>query len=228
MLIMSFNKNIDFIIFDLDDTLISEEEWYLDKWKLCGEYLENNFQVKGFYDIMKKILIRNGFDYSRKIQDVLTQLDRSDLDVSEIVDFYLNAKVIPKVFPETHKVLSSLQKSCLRGLITDGKKWEQKIKVTVAGLQEYFDVIEYSEKKPKPNPEPYINCLRRNNKTPNNSIFVGNDPDTDFVGARKLGIITVRIIQGLKKNVVPKKGYEANFSFRNLNQFYNEFKKNHL
>ena len=107
---MSFNKNIDFIIFDLDDTLISEEEWYLDKWKLCGEYLENNFQVKGFYDIMKKILIRNGFDYSRKIQDVLTQLDRSDLDVSEIVDFYLNAKVIPKVFPETHKVLSSCTK----------------------------------------------------------------------------------------------------------------------
>ena len=48
------------------------------------------------------------------------------------------------------------------------------------------------------------------------------------MGARKLGIITVRIIQGLKKNVVPKKGYEANFSFRNLNQFYNEFKKNHL
>ena len=146
MLIMSFNKNIDFVIFDLDDTLISEEEWYLDKWKLCGEYLENSFQVEGFFETMKKVLIRNGFDYSRKIQDVLTQLDRSDLNVSEIVDFYLSAEVMPKVFPETHRILGSLQKSYSLGLITNGKAWEQKIKVTGAGLQEYFDIIEYLNK----------------------------------------------------------------------------------
>ena len=226
MLIMSFNKNIDFIIFDLDDTLISEEEWYLDKWKLCGEYLENNFQVKGFYDIMKKILIRNGFDYSRKIQDVLTQLDRSDLDVSEIVDFYLNAKVIPKAFPETHRVLSSLQKSYSLGLITNGKTWEQKIKVTGAGLEEYFDVIEYSEEKPKPNPDSYIKCLKKFNKSTENAIFVGNDPVTDFVGARKLGIATVRILQGLKKNIVAEKDFDADFNFNNLNEFYNGFTVN--
>ena len=54
---------------------------------------------------------------------------------------------------------------------------------------------------------------------------MGNDPVTDFVGARKLGIITVRILQGLRKNIVPKQGYEADFSFKNLNEFYNEFKK---
>lgn len=226
MLIMSFNKNIDFVIFDLDDTLISEEEWYLDKWKLCGEYLENNFQVKGFYETMKKVLIHNGFDYSRKIQDVLTQLDRNDLNVSEIVDFYLNAKVIPKAFPETHRVLSSLQKSYSLGLITNGKTWEQKIKVTGAGLKKYFDIIEYSEEKPKPNPDSYINCLKKFNKSPENAIFVGNDPVTDFVGARKLGIATVRILQGLKKNIVAEKDFDADFNFNNLNEFYNGFTVN--
>ena len=219
---MSFNKNIDFIIFDLDDTLISEEQWYLDKWKLCGEYLENNFHVKDFYDIMKKILIRNGFDYSQKIQDVLRQIDRNDLNISEIIDFYLNVKVTPTVFPETHKILRLLQKSHTLGLITDGKKWEQKIKITDAGLQKYFDIIEYSEEKPKPNPKSYINCLKKFNKNPENSIFVGNDPDIDFVGARKLGITTVRIIQGLKKNLVAKKEFDADFNYNNLNEFYSE------
>ena len=111
-------------------------------------------------------------------------------------------------------------------LITNGKAREQKIKVTGAGFQEYFDIIEYSEQKPKPNPDSYMNCLKKFNKSPENTIFVGNDPVTDFVGARKLGIVTVRILQGLKKNVIAEEGFDADFNFNNLNEFYNEFTVN--
>ena len=39
---------------------------------------------------------------------------------------------------------------------------------------------------------------------------------------RILGITTVRIIQGLKKNLVAKKEFDADFNYNNLNEFYSE------
>ena len=223
---LSFKKKIDFVIFDLDDTLISEESWYIGKWQVCDTYLEKNYKIRGFYDIMKETINQKGLNYSQKVQDVLKQLDRNDLDIFEIVNFYRKTKVKPKVFPYVHQVLSSLKKMRRLGLITNGNEWEQKMKLEESGLKEYFNIVEYAEKNAKPNPEPYLNCLKRYNMMAENTIFVGNDPVIDFIGARKLGITTVRILHGLKKNVVAKKGYDADFSFKNLHEFYNEFEMN--
>ena len=96
---LSFKKKIDFVIFDLDDTLISEESWYIGKWQVCDTYLEKNYKIRGFYDIMKETINQKGLNYSQKVQDVLKRLDRNDLDIFEIVNFYRKTKVKPKVFP---------------------------------------------------------------------------------------------------------------------------------
>ena len=54
-------QNIKLILFDLDDTLISEAEWYLDKWKECDHYLEKKYGILGFFEKISQIIDQYGF-----------------------------------------------------------------------------------------------------------------------------------------------------------------------
>ena len=45
------------IVFDLDDTLISESKWYMDKWKKCDFYIEKKYNIVGFYEKISQIIL---------------------------------------------------------------------------------------------------------------------------------------------------------------------------
>ena len=52
---------------------------------------------------------------------------------------------------------------------------------------------------------------------PSNMIYIGDNPNKDFVNIKKLGIKTVRVLTGNYKNLKLSKKFEAEITIRNLN-----------
>ena len=215
-------RNIKLILFDLDDTLISESDWYLDKWKECDHYLEKKYGISGFFEKIFQIIEKYGFDYPKKIDDALIELNVSEkITVKEIVDYYLDVQVTPVVFPNVHKILSQLSKTFDLGIITSGKKWEQLSKIKSSNLNDYFQNIDVLESKSKDSSIPFSKCLDFFSTSAENTLYVGNDPHNDFIGAKSIKIKTIRILQGIHKETQVQEKFNADLSYNSLEEFNN-------
>lgn len=222
----NFPQKIKLILFDLDDTLISEKQWYLDKWEKSSLYLQEKYNVSGFFEKISNIINIHGFDYPKKVDDALNQLDISQkISVKEVVDYYLDVEVKPKVFSNVHTILSELNKNYHLGIITSGKTWEQLLKIKLSNFEKYFSIIEVIQTKSKNSTIPFLKCLDFFNISSKNTLYVGNDPLNDFIAAKELGIKTIRICQGIKKNIKVGKKLDSDFNFKSLEDFNNQLNK---
>ena len=213
-------RNIKLILFDLDDTLISESDWYLDKWKKCDHYLEKKYGILGFFEKIFQIIEQHGFDYPKKIDDALIELNISEkITVKEIFDYYISVQVIPVVFPNVHEILSQLKKTFHLGIITSGKTWEQKLKIKSSNLDKYFQSIDVLENKSKDSSIPFTKCLDFFSTSSENTLYVGNDPFNDFVGAKSIKIKTIRLLQGIHKETIVSDKFNADLTFDSLEDF---------
>jgi putative hydrolase of the HAD superfamily len=221
---VNFMENIELILFDLDDTLISEAKWYMDKWKKCDSYIKKKYNIVGFYEKISQIISQHGFDYPKKVDDALIALNVCEKNlVQEIVNYYLTAEVTPTVFSNTHKILTELNKNFHLGIITSGKQWEQELKIKLSGFEKYFSFIHVVENKSKDSSELFFKPLNFFNILPENTLYVGNDPQNDFVGAKNLKIKTIRLLQGIHKDTHVTVDFDADLKYNSLEDFNNHF-----
>jgi FMN phosphatase YigB (HAD superfamily) len=78
---------------------------------------------------------------------------------------------------------------------------------------------EVGNKKEKPDPEVYRFTLEALHSKPEETICIGDNPYTDFLGAKKLGIRTVRLLNGEFKDVRLSEDYEADLTVSSLEAF---------
>ena len=99
----------------------------------------------------------------------------------------------------------------------------QRNKVSLLKIEKYFDTIKYARKigkeNEKPNPEVYRITLEALRSKPEETICIGDNPYTDFWGAKKLGIRTVRLLSGEFRDIRLSEEYEADLAVRNLEEF---------
>ena len=103
----------------------------------------------------------------------------------------------------------------------------QKRKVQVLKLEELFDTIIYTERYGrefwKPNIFSYKLALEEFQVSPEEVVYIGDNPHKDFIGAKKIGIPTVRILQPGREyyKVRLDKEYEADYEIRELQEIMN-------
>ena len=210
------------VIFDLDDTLYNERKFVESGFKTVANVIEKKFSISSdeFYSKLIEILEKEGrgrnFDLALKKFSIY-----NEKLVKRLVDVYRSH--IPDIIPysDTIDTLKSLRKQGIKiGLITDGLSRVQRIKVYSLGIEDFFNAIvytdDYGERNWKPNTFPYKKILKLLKLTPKETVYVGDNPEKDFIGARKSGIITIRILRGQYKNLVVSKDYDADYSIGNL------------
>jgi putative hydrolase of the HAD superfamily len=78
------------------------------------------------------------------------------------------------------------------GVITDGLPSVQEKKVRALGLENLMEKIlytwEYGSEKQKPHPLPFSLMLESLGTTPENALFIGDNPDKDCRGAHGVGM----------------------------------------
>jgi putative hydrolase of the HAD superfamily len=96
------------------------------------------------------------------------------------------------------EVLAYLKPLYFLGLITNGFDEIQYIKIREAGLEPFFQMVVTSEQagSKKPDPGIFRFALQQIAANASTSLYVGDEPETDVVGARNAGIDQVLVTFG--------------------------------
>ena len=210
------------ILFDLDDTLYNSSEFVeIARREAVKSMIDAglNIEFEEAMDILNKIIKDKGSNYGKHFDDlvkaVLGRYDPKIITTGIIT--YHNVKVaLLRPYPHTIKTLIELKAMGLKlGVITDGltiKQWEKLIRL---GIVDFFDDVITSEEfgLGKPSIEFFEYGIKKMNLNPDETIYVGDRVDRDIIPAKKVGMRTIRILEGKYKDMEDN---ESDYRVNNL------------
>jgi len=214
------------IVFDLDDTLYPEKEFVLSGFHAVSLWVENEFKMKR--NIVKEEFIEHFNEGIRKNIFNLWLESKclfSEERLQKMINIYRyhNPSISP--FPEVKNVLTTLKKRFLLGIVSDGYLEVQEKKLNALGIRNYFDAVIFSDQLGrdawKPSTKPFEEIVNRLRLFPKECIYVADNPLKDFIGAKKIGMFTVRIIRnnGIYSSAQsPSSEHAPDYIINNLNE----------
>lgn len=183
------------VLFDLDDTLHDRNK------TLCN--FSTLFMAKYSHLMddsrlnIKELLIRVDCKGYRPRAEMLKDLTskikwKSTPAIAELVDFW-NAEFpgCAEPMPYLYEVLDDLQEKNIKmGMVTNGGTNFQNAKIKKLNLRKYMDCIIISEEAgiSKPDPAIFRLALSKMDASPKSTLFVGDYPSTDILGAMNAGL----------------------------------------
>ncbi len=186
------------IVFDLDDTLYPEREYVKSGFKAVAVWVEEHLGIPqdvalhGFFELFAEGERGNIFDLWLSRQGFAPELW-----VPQMVETYREHEPQITPYQDVLDLLPRLRQVYRLGIVTDGHAYVQRKKLEALGLAPYFDVIVFSDdlgkEARKPSVVPFKVALEQLRAMGHRSVYVGDNPLKDFVGARKVGMWTVRV-----------------------------------
>ena len=189
------------IVFDMDDTLYDEIDYYRSGFMVVSQTVSGDFGLAA--DIVFETLWQIFDSGNHK-----TTFDAAAEKLSVAFDAAYIAKLVnvfrshkPDIYlpSESRMVLENLKGRCKLGLITDGYLPAQELKVKALGLEKYFDCILYTEKLGrefwKPSPAGFEKLLAELGVVANQCVYAGDNLKKDFLAPNQMGFKTIRIVR---------------------------------
>ncbi|WP_394903130.1 HAD family hydrolase [Clostridium butyricum] len=209
-------------IFDLDDTLYYEKMYVLEAFKNVCRYIskKNNKDINKLYKECVDILD----EYGRgRVFNILCENNNLKEDISKLVSIYRHTEPKLELYLDSIEFIEYIKyKSMKTGIITDGCSKVQWNKIRALGLERVIDKIivtnDYGQGFSKPNKKSYIDIIEHFNVKPEESVYIGDNPTKDFIGAKEIGMKTIRIIRNTGDHINKKVTleYEADKIITNL------------
>lgn len=187
------------VIFDLDDTLYEERQFFHSGFVVVAAYLEQ----RGIGPAGKTTELLDHFHHAEGRQQVFQKLAARlgfpEDWVAEIVELFRSHYPVIGLAADALEVLPRLRASYrLRlGCVTDGWLAVQRRKIEALKVEPLLDALviadEWGREFWKPHPQPFHTCCARLGVEPNEAVFVGDNPERDMVGARRAGLASIRI-----------------------------------
>ena len=185
---MDFLKKnqIQAVLLDIDDTLYLERDYVRSGFMAVGRSIGNPEFGDLCLDYFLQGVRGNTFDLAREKLGITN-------DIGELVEIYRNH------WPEIqlcHDARAFLESCRLRlGVITDGPIASQRAKMRALGLLTWIDLPLFTTeiRSPKPSDIPFkLSALALD--TPfEQCVYIADNPKKDFIGARSVGMHTIRI-----------------------------------
>ncbi len=220
--LLQATPQIEAVIFDLDDTLISWAEpqisWpeYLTPMmQSVAAYLNENGaetdartfgmtfgrNIRSAYDADRNSDSNTAVSLAGLVHQTLTALniDPDTVDIQAVMrafDWYPMPGV--HAYPDTHAVLTELkQRGYKLGLITNAFQpmWMRDVELEQDGLIDYFDarITSGDTGFMKPDPAIFWRMMGLLDTTPDKAMYVGDTPNRDVLGANRSGMTSVFI-----------------------------------
>lgn len=210
------------LIFDLDDTLYYEKEYVLGAFKEVANYLRNKYKKdeKELYLRMKQLLEESG---RGKIFNVICEENSFNEDIDELIEIYRNSVPELELYEDSREILSWARKNGYKlGIITDGCSKVQWNKIKALEIEKFVDKIivtdDFGKEFWKPNKKSYLDMIGFFKLEKEECIYIGDNPNKDFIGAREIGMKTIRVIRkkGDHINTFLDDNYEADLKIINF------------
>ncbi|NSL89782.1 HAD hydrolase-like protein [Chitinophaga sp. Mgbs1] len=211
------------LVFDLDDTLYDEITFVKSGYKAVAGWLHQHYgldEAQVYHDLEAQLMAKgrdNAFNEVLGRYGIFsTAIVRKCLSV-----YRLHSPVI-RLNEDAVKCLERFREYP-KYIVTDGNKIVQGAKIKALDfkpdqIKKAFVTYRYGRKHSKPSPYCFLKISTLEGVSPENVIYIGDNPNKDFVGIKPLGFKTIRILQGMFKDVRKEAAYEADLNIRSLNE----------
>jgi len=186
------------IVFDLDDTLYPERDYVLGGFRAVAAWGQIHLGIpsgRGFAELEQ--LFEQGARGDTFDRWLAAYNPEWGGLTPRLVQVYRQHQPALSPFPGVPDLLLSLGQHYRLGLLSDGYLAVQQRKLAALGLAHHFDAIVFSDKWGreawKPSTVPFRAILQRLEVDAAQSLYVGDNPLKDFLGARQVGMFTVRV-----------------------------------
>ena len=192
------------IIFDIDDTLISEYDYVLSGYRQVSKRLAGDEDIglseSEIFDTLME-LCEGGFlfVYDRLFEKLGLPKDKER--ISELIHIYQHHDPDIRLYDDVDGTLTSLRDRGIKlGIISDGDPERQKRKLRVCDAEKYFDCIIITdelggEEYRKPDRRSYELISQKLGCDFSEMMYVGDNPAKDFYIKKTFPIKTARIIR---------------------------------
>ena len=218
------------VLFDLDDTLYRECDFVEQAFGSVAAIMAEHLTKKGVKQETQtpEMLTRQMMELMEaegrgEIFNRLCEQYDMDIPVQELVQVYRETRPVLSLYPDGEELLTWLEEKKIgTGLITDGNAQVQHNKIRALGLDKRLDVVlaSYDLGYTKPDTEAYTYCIEKLGAAPGEAVYIGDNPLKDFIGARRIGMKTVRIIrpEGMHMRRRAEEGYDADLTIHLLTE----------
>ncbi|QXM06671.1 HAD family hydrolase [Crassaminicella indica] len=220
------------IVFDLDDTLISERAYVFSGFKEVAKKIGQDYGLnenKLFFN-MKKLFEKDTKHVFNRLLDAY-RLDYTIDYIKKLIVHYREHIPNIRLYDDAEYTLKYLySKKFKLGMITDGYQNTQRNKLKVLDIEKYFDIIvitdEIGRDYWKPHKKPYEMVKEKLDLEYAEMIYIGDNINKDFVMANELGMETVMICRedGIYKKKEMDEGYYAKYNIRSLIELIDMFR----
>lgn len=187
------------VIFDLDDTLISEKQYILSGFNVVSNEISLRYGLynEDVYEKMISCFEESAKNVFNRVLDYFN-IKYSKDEIVNLINIYRNHKPEIKFYDDVIPSINKLKKCGIKvGIITDGYKETQLRKIEALNCRKLFDEIvitdELGREFWKPHERAYRIIASRLNSKFDEMIYVGDNEQKDFKGANRLGILTIKI-----------------------------------
>jgi putative hydrolase of the HAD superfamily len=209
------------LLFDLDDTLYPYHYFREGGFREVSLRIGERFGIRSeeIFELLLSIIKEKGIHYRYTFNEALRRLGRGvdEEFVFHLVDVFRNHPSKITLYQDLRDILPKLKRYNL-GIITDGLKDVQRKKIQSLGVERLFNLIIYTEEwgYSKPSTIPYKIALDKLKVEGGDTLYIGDNPNKDFIGAKKVGIRTIRLMRGDYRDVKVSEEYEADRKIENF------------
>jgi putative hydrolase of the HAD superfamily len=209
------------IVFDMDDTLYDETTYVLSGFRAVARFLQDEHEIPQdeSYAMMEQKL-KGG--RGRIFDDVLLHYGKHSKKLSQkCVSVYRTHAPTIQLDPEAVACLKRFADHP-KYVVTDGNKVAQHNKVLALGLyrkvKHVYVTHRYGKHNAKPSPYCFLQICQRERVEPHEVVYIGDNPNKDFLNIKKLGFKTVRILKGSFRDLNMPEEYEADCRIHSLDE----------
>jgi putative hydrolase of the HAD superfamily len=210
------------LVFDLDDTLYEEITFVRSAFEAVSKYLASKFQLNPT-EIERKLLhVMEEKGRGAVFNDVLKEYGiYNKAEVKKCLSVYRTSSPNIELNEDALRCLKRFE-ALPKYLVTDGNKRVQTAKIEALNLKRHFKKTipshTFGIKHAKPSTYIFHKILEWEQGSPGDLVYIGDNPNKDFVNLKKEGFKTVRILTGMFKNVRLDASYEADYEIRSLDE----------
>lgn len=191
------------VVFDLDDTLYPESDYVLSGFCAVSRWGARKLGIpqQDSFDVLKDLFqsgIR-GNTFNLWLAHFGIQIDEPL--IKSVVEAYRSHK--PKglhLYEDARQVLRFLDGRVRLGIVTDGYLQVQQKKYQALGLSGSFDAVVFTDELGrdnwKPSVKPFQHVCQKLSVEPAATIYLGDNPLKDFLGAKQIGMYTIQVNRG--------------------------------
>jgi len=193
---------IKVVFFDLDNTLYDQMQYFRSGFAVISNYLSRQYALEEaeVYASLMTLHRSEGSMHRHLFDDLLAGFGlHGRSEVKNLIHLFHTAPVHAlSLYEDAAEVLPRLAENYILGLITNGNGAMQRRKVVALNLNSLLAIQVYTADIacPKPSPKGFQHGLSMSGSLPAESMYVGDNPYTDFGGPLAVGMKTVRILRG--------------------------------